>query len=34
MTMVLWSVDSHDYLRPGVDAVVGRVLAIVRDRVV
>ena len=26
MTMVLWSVDSHDYLRPGVDAIVSRVL--------
>jgi peptidoglycan-N-acetylglucosamine deacetylase len=27
MTMVLWSVDSHDYLRPGVDAIVSRVLS-------
>jgi peptidoglycan/xylan/chitin deacetylase (PgdA/CDA1 family) len=27
MTMVLWSVDSHDYLRPGVDAIVARVLS-------
>ena len=27
MTMVLWSVDSEDYLRPGVDAIVDRVLA-------
>jgi peptidoglycan-N-acetylglucosamine deacetylase len=27
MTMVLWSVDSEDYLRPGVDAIVARVLA-------
>jgi peptidoglycan/xylan/chitin deacetylase (PgdA/CDA1 family) len=27
MTMVLWSVDSEDYLRPGVDAIVSRVLA-------
>ena len=26
MTMVLWSVDSGDYLRPGVDAIVERVL--------
>ncbi|HWK27882.1 MAG TPA: polysaccharide deacetylase family protein [Solirubrobacter sp.] len=26
MTMVLWSVDSHDYLRPGVDAIVANVL--------
>ena len=26
MTMVLWSVDSEDYLRPGVDAIVDRVL--------
>ena len=25
--MVLWSVDSEDYLRPGVDAIVDRVLA-------
>ena len=27
MTMVLWSVDSEDYRRPGVDAIVERVLA-------
>src|SRR3954447_12647563 len=27
MTMVLWSVDSGDYLRPGADAIVTRVLA-------
>src|SRR3954464_15351174 len=27
MTMVLWSVDSRDYLRPGVDAIVSRVLS-------
>jgi peptidoglycan/xylan/chitin deacetylase (PgdA/CDA1 family) len=27
MTMVLWSVDSKDYERPGVDAIVNRVLA-------
>jgi peptidoglycan/xylan/chitin deacetylase (PgdA/CDA1 family) len=27
MLMVLWSVDSRDYLRPGVDAIVQRVLA-------
>jgi peptidoglycan/xylan/chitin deacetylase (PgdA/CDA1 family) len=26
MTMVLWSVDSEDYERPGVDAIVNRVL--------
>ncbi|WP_157591905.1 polysaccharide deacetylase family protein [Solirubrobacter soli] len=26
MTMVLWSVDSKDYERPGVDAIVNRVL--------
>ena len=26
MTMVLWSVDSNDYERPGVDAIVNRVL--------
>src|SRR5690349_12362024 len=26
MTMVLWSVDSKDYERPGVDAIVDRVL--------
>ena len=30
MTMVLWSVDSEDYLRPGVDAIVSRVLANVK----
>jgi peptidoglycan/xylan/chitin deacetylase (PgdA/CDA1 family) len=27
MTMVLWSVDSKDYERPGVDAIVNRVLS-------
>ena len=27
MTMVLWSVDSEDYRRPGVDAIVANVLA-------
>jgi peptidoglycan/xylan/chitin deacetylase (PgdA/CDA1 family) len=27
MTMVLWSVDSKDYERPGVDAIVDRVLS-------
>jgi peptidoglycan/xylan/chitin deacetylase (PgdA/CDA1 family) len=26
MTMVMWSVDSEDYLRPGVDAIVANVL--------
>ncbi len=26
MTMVMWSVDSQDYLRPGVDAIVANVL--------
>jgi peptidoglycan/xylan/chitin deacetylase (PgdA/CDA1 family) len=30
MTMVMWSVDSEDYLRPGVDAIVARVLATVK----
>ncbi len=30
MTMVLWSVDSKDYERPGVDAIVDRVLSDVR----
>jgi peptidoglycan-N-acetylglucosamine deacetylase len=30
MTMVLWSVDSKDYERPGVDAIVTRVLDDVR----
>ena len=30
MTMVLWSVDSKDYERPGVDAIVTRVLSDVR----
>jgi peptidoglycan/xylan/chitin deacetylase (PgdA/CDA1 family) len=26
MTMVMWSIDSEDYLRPGVDAIVANVL--------
>jgi peptidoglycan/xylan/chitin deacetylase (PgdA/CDA1 family) len=26
MTMVMWSVDSQDYLRPGVDRIVANVL--------
>ena len=26
MTMVMWSVDSQDYLRPGVDTIVDNVL--------
>ncbi len=30
MTMVLWSVDSKDYERPGVDAIVNRVLSDVK----
>jgi peptidoglycan/xylan/chitin deacetylase (PgdA/CDA1 family) len=30
MTMVLWSVDSKDYERPGVDAIVDRVLTDVK----
>jgi peptidoglycan/xylan/chitin deacetylase (PgdA/CDA1 family) len=30
MLMVMWSVDSHDYLRPGVGAIIRRVLAGVR----
>lgn len=30
MTMVMWSVDSQDYRRPGVDAIVANVLAGVR----
>src|SRR3954471_9525460 len=30
LTMVLWSVDSKDYERPGVDAIVNRVLSDVR----
>jgi peptidoglycan/xylan/chitin deacetylase (PgdA/CDA1 family) len=30
MTMVLWSVDSKDYERPGVDAIVARVLSTVK----
>ena len=30
MTMILWSVDSKDYERPGVDAIVNRVLSDVR----
>ena len=27
MLMVLWSVDTDDYLRPGVDTIVARALA-------
>ena len=30
MTMVLWSVDSQDYKRPGVDAIVANVLGSVK----
>ena len=30
MTMILWSVDSKDYERPGVDAIVARVLSDVK----